>query len=108
MAEFTRACVPCQQSKIHRHYSAPLQSFLQPDSQFSAIHCYLVGPLPESCGYAYLLIVIDRFTKHLECMPPREITAKACADAFVFNWAAQFGCPQVMACDRGVQFTRHL
>ena len=38
IAEFTKACVPCQRSKIHRHNSAPLQSFLQPDSRFSAIH----------------------------------------------------------------------
>ena len=76
IAEFTRACVPCQQSKIHRHNSAPLQSFLQPDSRFSAIHCDLVGPLPESCGHAYLLTIIDRFTRHLECIPLREILPK--------------------------------
>ena len=108
IAEFTRACVPSQQSKIHRHNSAPLQSFLQPDSRFSAIHCDLVGPLPESCGHAYLLTIIDRFTTHLECIPLCEITAKACADAFVLNWVARFGCPQVMTCDRGVQLTSHL
>ena len=108
IAEFTRACVSCQQSKIHRHNSAPLQSFLQPDSRFSAIHCDLVGPLPESCGHAYLLTIIDRFTRHLECIPLREITAKACADAFVLNWVARFGCPQIMTCDMGVQFTSHL
>ena len=108
IAEFTRACVPCQQSKIHRPNSAPLQSLLQPDSRFSAIHCDLVGALPESCGYAYLLTIIDRFTRHLECIPLCEITAKACADAFVLNWVARFGCSQVMTCDRGVQFISHL
>ena len=108
IAEFTRACVRCQQSKIHLHSSASLQSFLQPDSRFSAIHCDLVGPLPESCGYAYLLTIIDRFTRHFECIPLREITAKACADAFVLNWVTRFGCPQIMTCDWGVQFTSHL
>ena len=108
ITEFTRACVPCQQSKIHRHNSAPLQSFLQPYSRFSAIHCDLVGPLPESRGHAYLLTIIDRFTRHLECIPLREITAKTCADAFVLNWVARFGCPLIMTCDRGVQFTSHL
>ena len=99
IAEFTKSCVPCQQSKIHRYNFAPLQSFLQPDSRFSAIHCDLVGPLPESCVHAYLLTIIDRFTRHFECIPLREITAKACADAFVFNWVARFGCPQLMTCD---------
>ena len=108
IAEFTRACVSCQQSKIHRHNSAPLQSFLQPDSRFSAIHCDLVGLFPKSCGHAYLLTIIDRFTRHFECIPLREITAKACVDSFVLNRLARFGCPQIMTCDRGVQFTSHL
>ena len=94
--------------KIHRHNSSPLQSFLQPDSRFSAIHCDLVGPLPENCGHPYLLTFIDRFTRHLKCIPLREITAKACAEAFVLNWVARFGCPQIMTSDRGVQFTSHL
>jgi len=108
IADFVRTCVSCQQSKVHRHNSAPLETFLQPDSRFSAIHCDLVGPLPESSGHAYLLTIIDRFTRHLECIPLREITAKACADAFVLNWVARFGCPQTMTCDRGAQFTSHL
>ena len=89
IAEFTRAYVFCQQSKIHRHNSASLQSFLQPDLRFSAKHCNLVGPLYESCGDTYLLTIIDRFTKHLECIPLREITVKACADSFVLNWVAR-------------------
>ena len=108
IAEYTRACVPCQQSKIHRHNSSPLQSFLQPDSRFSAIQCDLVGPLPESCSCAYLLTIIDRFTSHLECIPLSKITAKACANALVLYWVARFGCPLVMTCDRGVQFTSYL
>ena len=85
IAEFTRTCVPCQQFKIHHHNSAPLQSFLQPNSRVLAMHCDLVGPLPESCGYAYLLTIIDQFTKDLECIPLREITFKVWPDAFVLN-----------------------
>ena len=112
IANLAKACISCQQAKIHRHNTPPLQSFLQPDSRFSPIHCDLVGSLPESSGRAYLLTVIDRFTRHLECIPLgyplREITAKACADAFLLNWVARFGCPQLMTCDRGTQFTSHL
>ena len=95
-------------SPIHRHNSAPLQSFLQPGSRFSAIHCDLAGSLPESCGYTYLLTIIDRFTRHLKCIPLREIIAKVCADTFVLNCSARFGCPKVMTCDRGAQFISQL
>ena len=32
IANFAKACISCQQAKIHRHNTPPLQSFLQPDS----------------------------------------------------------------------------
>ena len=48
IANFAKACISCQQAKIHRHNTPPLQSFLHPDFQFSSIHCDLVGPLRES------------------------------------------------------------
>ena len=108
IANFAKACISCQQVKIHRHNTPPLQSFLQPDSRFSSIHYDLVGPLSESSGHAYLLAVIDRFSRHLECIPLREITAKACADAFLLNWVPRCCCLQLMTCDRGTQFTSHL
>ena len=107
-ANFAKACISRQPAKIHRHNGPPLQSFLQPDYWFSSILYDLVEPLPESSGHAYLLTVIDRFSRHLECIPLHEITAKACADAFTLNWVARFGCPQLMTGDRGTRFTSHL
>ena len=108
IANSAKACFFCQPAKIHRHNGPPLQSFLQPDYWFSSIDSDLVGPLSESSGRAYLLAVIDRFTRHLQCKPLREITAKACADAFLMSWVARFVCPQLMTCDRGTQFTFQL
>ena len=91
--------LPCQQCKVYGHNPATLQSFLLPDSQFSAIHCDSVGPLSESFRDAYLLTIIDRFTLHLECIPLHEITAKARGDPFILNKVAVFGCPLVITCD---------
>ena len=69
IANFAKACISCQQAKIHRHNTSPLQSCLQPDSRYSSIPCNFVRPLPECSGHAYLLPVIDRFSRHLDCTP---------------------------------------
>ena len=108
VANFVKTCIACQQSKIQRHNKAPVETFLAPQERFSHIHVDIVGELPESSGYAYLLTIIDRFTKHFECVPVREITAKAIASAFTLNWVGRFGCPQIITCDRGAQFTSRL
>ena len=51
---WTRSCIQCQKSKIHRHTTAPLGKFKTPDARFSNIHIDIVGPLPPSKGCNYL------------------------------------------------------
>ena len=61
--EWTRSCQKCQQAKIHHHTTSPLGTFLTPDARFDQLD--IVGPLPRSQGYRYLLTIIDRFTRWL-------------------------------------------
>ena len=48
---------------------------------------------------------MDRFTRWLEAISLRNITARSCADAFLLNWVARFGCPTEILTDRGRQLT---
>lgn len=105
---FASCCQACQQSKIQRHNRAPPHRFELPSERFQHVHIDLVGKLPESGGYSYLLTIICRYTRHMECVPLSEITAKACADAFLLHWVSRFGAPQVITTDRGRQFTSNL
>ena len=57
--KWARSCIQCQRSKIHRHTITPLSTFATPDNRFEQVHLDLVGPLPPSQGYTYLVTVVD-------------------------------------------------
>ena len=105
---WSRCCIPCQRSKVHRHTKAPLSKFEPTSRPFEHVHIDLVGPLPESQGCAYLLTAADRFTRWLEAVPIKKIDTETIGRAYLLNWVARFGVPLHMTSDRGPQFVSDL
>ena len=105
---WTRTCVSCQRSKVHRHTKASLGSFQQPTRRLGHIHVDIVGPLPSSEGKRYLFTIIDRSTRWPEAIPMEDATTLSCASALLDACISRFGLPEHMTSDRGSVFTSNV
>jgi len=101
-------CVACQRAKVHCHTKAPLERFLVPERRFDHVNIDLVGPLPSSQGFSYLLTMVDRTTRWPEAVPLVSTLAADIARAFIATWVCRFGTPSDISSDRGSQFTSEL
>ena len=102
---WAKSCISCQKSKISTHVHSTVSPIPVPTQRFSYIHVDLVGPLPSSHGFTYLITMIDRTTRWPEAIPLSSISAESCAHAFISTWISRFGVPAALMLDRGSQFT---
>ena len=60
--ELVASCIPCQKSKIQTHTRSVVPQIPVPRRRISHLHVDLVGPLPVSDVFNYLLTMVDRTT----------------------------------------------
>ena len=63
ISRWCKECIPCQVSKVTKHTVPELWEIAVPSRRFTKVNLDIVGPLPPSQGFRYLLTMIDRNTR---------------------------------------------
>ncbi|GBM23783.1 hypothetical protein AVEN_271140-1 [Araneus ventricosus] len=64
-----KSCIQCQRSKVNRHTKSALGEYELSKARFSQVHLDIVGPLPPSKDFVYVLTCLDRFSRLPEAFP---------------------------------------
>ena len=73
------------------------------------VHLDFLGPLPKTeGGNTYVLMMVDQFTKWVECVPLPSQSAEVTAKAAVDHFFSRFGAPLQIFTDRGSNFESKL
>ena len=105
--DFVKKCNPCQKAKPGKKL-INTGEFKVPDRRFSHVLVDIVGPLPDSFGFKYILTAICRTTRFVQAVPLRQASSSEAAVAFLHHWLALFGVPSVVTSDNGGSFAANL
>ena len=99
LTRWAQECHECQQSKTQRPIEPGVQDFEVPKKHFTVVHTDVVGPLPMSNGFKYVLTAINRTTRYLVAQSMEDASAKSCAKAFINGWQQHFSLPAEIVLD---------
>ena len=105
MSSFVKGCMECNKNKkatvMVRH---PLLSYYA-GAPMERVHLDFIGPLPRTeQGNEHILMMVDQFTKWVECVRLLSQTAEETAKAAVNQFFSRFGCRFQVFTDQGGNF----
>ena len=104
---FCRSCRKCQTNKTNMQKPQGfLHSLPIPDKLWQSVGMDFMGPLPQSQGNDYLLVIIDQLTSQVHLVPTMtQVTAKEVAWLFLKEVMRLHGVPESIVSDHNTKFT---
>ena len=102
---YVLTCNVCNKNKKNRVYGrVPLTEY-QAGAPMERVHIDFIGPLPKTKkGNEHCLMMVDQFTKWVECVPLPSQRAEETARAAIDNFFSRFGFPFQLFSDQGRNF----
>ena len=109
VTSYVLTCSVCSLNKKNKRYRKVPMTEYQAGAPMERVHIDFIGPLPKTeRGNEHCLMMVDQFTKWVECVPlpsqKAEVTARAAIDEFF----SRFGCPLQLFSDQGRNFESKL
>jgi transposase InsO family protein len=106
---YVRTCKECSTSKKPHIQPKALLGQFHAGIPMERIHIDILGPFVESTkGNRYIVMMIDQFTKWLECYAIPNQGAEQVAMSLVEGFIARMGCPLQIHSDQGKNFMSDL
>lgn len=103
IAKYVSTCESCQINKSGGKIGAPLQS-IHSREVFERIGIDIVGPLPKSNNYQYIIIATCCFTRYAETRALENFQSGLTTRFLIENVIARHGCPSYIMSDQGKNF----
>jgi transposase InsO family protein len=102
---YVASCPECQRTRnITQRNSMPLKYNLQIDL-FDVRGIYFMGPFKNSCGYEYILVMVDYVSKCVEAMPCLKSSTEKSITMIKNVIFPHFCTPRILISDGGTHFT---
>ena len=109
ITNYVHMCEVCNRNKKpNRNARCPLTNF-HAGAPLERVHLDFLGPLPKTeRGNEHVLMIVDQFTKWVECIPLPSQTAEMTAQAVVNEFFSRFGFAFQVMSDQGRNFESKL
>ena len=102
---FVKSCATCNQNKRAQTKAKATLGQYHAGSPLEQVHVDILGPFtPSKNGNHYILMIVDQFTKWLECFPLPQQSAELTAKHVVDVCISHYGCPMKIHTDQGKNF----
>lgn len=105
--QVVQSCLICAQiNPRSKGQKPPIQRIAPANGPWSTLQIDFIGPLtPGKNGLKYALVVVDVFSKWVECIPVRRDDSHSTAEALWNHIFSRWGFPRLLESDRGTHFT---